>query len=347
MEDLRAALTNLLKHAHKEMASTEGMRGRGWRRIYTDVCILLAYADILDFSASTDKVEDKVFPFSALSHLDHSIVIAGAPGDGRLDAILDLIDGIQEECLGSPPNHRRDAPFVAAVPPSPNPNPTSNSNSTSNSVAAPLLSAEKSVLRLDTPPSLGTFIARLSSRPFLLPGFLLDWPALNAHPWASLEYLRAAAGPGRVVPVEVGNDYRKDDWTQKMMPWDAFLASIEELEKQRDAGLSPGPLLYLAQHSLFNQFPALREDVIVPDYVYSDLPPPDDYPEYVPPTNDEHLVLNAWLGPAGTVSPAHTVGDVDLWIPALVLIFVDRVQGSVLQLLRTSRWPEDDMAGPP
>ena len=325
MEDIRTSLTNLLKHAHKEMASTEGMRGRGWRRIYTDACTLLAYADILDFSASEDKEKDKAFPFSALSHLDHSIVIAGAPGEGRLDAILDLIDGIQAECLGSPPNHRRDVPFLAAVPPSPNSNPTSNSNSCSNSLAAPLLSADKSVLRLDTPPSLGAFIARLSRRPFVLPGFLLDWPALNDHPWASLDYLRAAAGPGRVVPVEVGSDYRKDDWTQKMMPWDAFLASIEELEKQNQkqagAGLSPGPLLYLAQHSLFNQFPALKEDVVVPDYVYADLPPPEDFPQYVPPANDERLVLNAWHGPAGTVSPAHTVSSVVLSIRALASYF--------------------------
>ena len=302
MEDLRASLTTLVKDAHKEMASTDSVYGRGWRRIYTDACALLAYADILDFSAS----EDKAFPFSALSRLDHSIVIAGAPGDGRLDAILDLIDGIQAECLGSFPNHRRDTtPFesLPAVPPPPSPK--------VNSVAAPLLSAEKLVLRVDTSPSLGSFIARLSRRPFVLPGFLLDWPALNAHPWASIDYLRAAAGPGRVVPVEVGSDYRRDDWTQKMVPWDEFLASIEGVEKQRRAGDKPGPLLYLAQHSLFNQFPALKEDVIVPDYVYSDLPLPDDYPRYVPPANDERLVLNAWFGPAGTVSPAHTVGNVE------------------------------------
>ncbi|KAI1784053.1 Clavaminate synthase-like protein [Ganoderma leucocontextum] len=290
MEDLRASLTNLLKHAHKEMASTKGMRAHGWRRIYTDACALLAYADVLDFSAS----EDNAFPFSALSYLDHSIVVAGASGKGRLDTILDLVDGIQAECLGSPPNHRKDVSFVAAVHPTP------------NFVATPLLSAEKSVLRLDTPPSFGSFIAHLSRRPFVLPGFLLDWPALNEHPWRSLDYLRDAAGPGRIVPVEVGSDYRKDDWTQKMMLWDEFLASIEELEKQRRADLSPGPMLYLAQHSLFNQFPALKEDVIVPDYVYSDLPPPDNYPQYVPPANDERLVLNAWFGPADTVSPAHT-----------------------------------------
>ena len=125
--------------------------------------------------------------------------------------------------------------------------------------------------------------------------------------------------------MEVGSDYREDDWTQKMMPWDAFLASIEELEKQNqtqaDAGLSPGPLLYLAQHSLFNQFPALKEDVVVPDYVYADLPPPEDFPQYVPPANDERLVLNAWLGPAGTVSPAHTVSTVVLSIRALASYF--------------------------
>ncbi|TBU60630.1 Clavaminate synthase-like protein [Dichomitus squalens] len=291
-EDLRIFLSDLLKRGHKEMAATEGLHSWGWRRMYTDACMLLAYADVLDFSATGDNA----LALSAVSHLDHSIVIAGAPGEGRWNAILDIIDGIQAECLDFSSSQRKDVSFVAAAHPS----------SESNFVAAPLLSAEKPVLRLDTPPSLGTFVSRLSRQPFVLPGFLLDWPALNEHPWRSLDYLRAVAGPGRVVPVEVGSDYRSDDWTQKMMPWDEFLANLEEDEGDRPAGTPPRPVLYLAQHSLFSQFPALTEDILVPDYVYCDLGPPEDYPRYVPPANDERLVLNAWLGPAGTVSPAHT-----------------------------------------
>ena len=92
-----------------------------------------------------------------------------------------------------------------------------------------------------------------------------------------------------------------------MMPWDEFLAALEEVEGGQPGGTPPRPVLYLAQHSLFRQFPALKEDILVPDYVYCDLGPPENYRQYAPPANEERLVLNAWLGPAGTVSPAHTV----------------------------------------
>ena len=53
----------------------------------------------------------------------------------------------------------------------------------------------------------------------------------------------------------------------------------------------------------------------------SDSLPPEDFPQYVPPANDERLVLNAWLGPAGTVSPAHTVSSVVPSIRALASYF--------------------------
>lgn len=119
-----------------------------------------------------------------------------------------------------------------------------------------------------------------------------------------------------MVPVEVGSDYRAEDWNQKMLPWEDFLQGIGltlgsyeneggELGSQSDT--SGKEVLYLAQHTLLTQFPALRSDIIVPDYVYSSPPPPSTFPTYRPPGNDDQLVINAWLGPKGTLSPAHTV----------------------------------------
>ncbi|CDO68874.1 hypothetical protein BN946_scf185000.g17 [Trametes cinnabarina] len=232
---------------------------------------------------------DSIHAISAVGHLDHAIVISGAPGEGRLAFVVDLIESIQSECLGSSAALRRDLYFTMPMEGSTKP------------VAAVITTAAKRVPCLDTPPSLASFVSRLSRQPFVLPGFLKDWPALSEHPWNSLDYLRAVAGPGRVVPVEVGNDYRADDWTQRMMPWEDFL---ERLGGSSQNGAHP--ILYLAQHSLFKQFPALRDDIILPDYVYSSLDAPDGYPQYAPPSNEDQLVLNAWLGPARTVSPAHT-----------------------------------------
>lgn len=62
---------------------------------------------------------------------------------------------------------------------------------------------------------------------------------------------------------------------------------------------------YLAQHQLFLQLPQLRNDVLVPDHCYTAAPPhptdsTQDQPELDAP------LLNAWLGPPGTITPLHT-----------------------------------------
>lgn len=49
---------------------------------------------------------------------------------------------------------------------------------------------------------------------------------------------------------------------------------------------------YLAQHPLLEQIPALRRDVLAPDYCALG--------------DGEVQAVNAWIGPQGTVSPAHT-----------------------------------------
>ncbi|KAJ6488547.1 Clavaminate synthase-like protein [Mycena vitilis] len=208
----------------------------------------------------------------AVKKLDTAIIVSGAAGEGRLDLILDIIERIQNLLPSTP---FQDTSYVQPTVP----------QSIPGGRVIPCLTA---------PPSLAAFQARDHKTPFVLRGYARHWPALNERPWASIEYLRSVAGPGRVVPVEVGRDYRTDDWSQKIMGWDEFLSSLSSGED---------PPLYMAQHSLLMQFPALRADIEIPDYVYADLPRPPGCP---PPTNDEQLVINAWLGPKGTVSPAHT-----------------------------------------
>lgn len=230
-----------------------------WRRVHTDTSILSA------------RVSP---PLAAIAKLDAAIIVSGAAGEGRLDLILDMIQHIQSEHTAAP----NITSFVSSsVPAAP-------------SLPAPVIPC------LSAPPSLRAFQSHDHAAPFVLREYARHWPALNHRPWASTDYLRTIAGHGRVVPVEVGRDYRTDDWSQKLVAWDEFLSS---LDSDDDADT-----LYLAQHSLLMQFPALRADIEVPDYVYSALPRP---PGCEPPANDEQLVINAWLGPKGTISPAHTV----------------------------------------
>jgi len=84
---------------------------------------------------------------------------------------------------------------------------------------------------------------------------------------------------------------------------------------------------YLAQHDLLTQIPALRADIVIPDYCYISPPPfvshegQDSIPTRQRPSSPCPSIssvcsstvslpastsLNIWLGPGGTISPAHT-----------------------------------------
>jgi hypothetical protein len=269
------------------------------RRLYAECRLLHSLFELRDPDVS-DTTEDRWE--RAVTRLDMAIIIVGAPGEGRLDLILDTIDVIQAEYLPMRDCSRHITLTLEDGLPS---------------VDVKCLASN--IIPRIPPPSISTF-RRTSSLPFILPGFINDWPALTNHSWNSLAYLLRISGRGRVVPVEVGSDYRADDWNQKILPWEVFLRGIgvatdlhndkkngSEQSSQFDVAGIGKEALYLAQHTLLTQFPALRSDIIVPDYVYSSPPPPSTCPMYRPPGNDENLVINAWLGPMGTLSPAHTV----------------------------------------
>lgn len=160
------------------------------------------------------------------------------------------------------------------------------------------------------------------------------WPALGqrdqkSRDWSDLTYLRAVAGR-RTVPVEIGGSYTGDGWRQELMNFGEFIGRFIEAggkdetadasadTNQGDTGKRsreddhasgsrghscdpqhsddvPKEKAYLAQHQLFDQIPALRRDIMTPDYCSLLL---DD-------ENDASVATNAWFGPAGTVSPLH------------------------------------------
>jgi hypothetical protein len=156
-----------------------------------------------DINDTTEKGWER-----AVTRLDMAIIIVGAPGDGRLDLVLDAIEVIQTEQLPL----SEDSQYLTI----------------SVNLELPLVNfdflASSGIPRI-SPPSVATF-QRFSSMPFILPGFIKDWPALTNHPWSSPAYLLRIPGRGRVVPVEVGSEYRAEDWSQKILPWKAFLQGI-------------------------------------------------------------------------------------------------------------------------
>ena len=121
--------------------------------------------------------------------------------------------------------------------------------------------------------------------PLVLTGLLASWPALQR--WRDPAYLAAAAG-ARTVPVEVGEHYLSPSWRQELMPLARFLdAHVASCGAPPDASARG----YLAQHALFEQVPTLRADIRTPDYCSLG--------------GGELHAVNAWLGPAGTVTPLH------------------------------------------
>lgn len=260
---------------HENMKHSSSLELNTLRKVYTDAAILRGL--LLSLLS---------LPMNAIASLDQAIIIAGPYGTGRLELIMDLIHNIQRPFLSNRSLNAR------VITPGSSPN-----------------FAKCTVPCLSTPPSFLDFQLTYSRKPFILRDFASSWPALSSRPWKSHAYLCSVAGPGRVVPVEMGRDYRTDDWQQKIMPWDEFLTS---LEFEDHPALENAPnVYYLAQHDLTKQFPKLLDDVIIPDYLYAELGS-SDFPGYTPPRNENRMLLNTWLGPKGTLSPAHIVSEISL-----------------------------------
>lgn len=273
---LVARIDTVISQAYDRMSSPGCTASFFWRKLYTDACVV----KVLLLPADRGPMHEAAARAS-IETLDRAIILAGAPGDASLSLILDMIRWIQSHAHW--PDHGLGSGYHEF---------------TAGREGVPELPTSFGNVPSISPPSLTAFQMTWSRSPFVLKGFASDWPAVK-H-WASVNYLYSMAGPSRIVPVEVGDDYRSDDWTQELLGWEDFLSALTASDtSQRHP-------FYLAQHNLLRQFPTLREDISVPDYVYMSPGPLVSYPNYRPPPNEDELVINVWFGPKGTISPAHT-----------------------------------------
>ncbi|XP_048228899.1 lysine-specific demethylase JMJ30 isoform X3 [Ricinus communis] len=85
--------------------------------------------------------------------------------------------------------------------------------------------------------------------------------------------------------AEVGKNYLCNDWKQELITFAQFLEKLQSNDSSSDVPT------YLAQHPLFDQVNELRNDICIPDYCFAG--------------GGELRSLNAWFGPAATVTPLH------------------------------------------
>ncbi|KWU41521.1 Clavaminate synthase-like protein, partial [Rhodotorula sp. JG-1b] len=283
-----------------------------WRRLYTDAVLYGAIAQLAHSNEGGDATHALL---QTIGRLDSALVISGSPGPMRLELAHQAPSHNEEDRLALSHLHQH----------------ISSSSSTRNrETTAPSSVYPHPSPRTRLPPNIPrpgsqprpprTVHRPTRRRPFPRNG---EKRAHTRSRWSDLTYLRRLAGPGRIVPVEVGGDYTQSGWGQKMMPFDEFLDSLAGGVGvgvgvgTREGDGADRPIYYLAQHSLFRQFPALVSDLLILDLVYS--PPEHHYPSlsldsntsketssYEPPQSEEGYVLNAWFGPGGTKSAAHT-----------------------------------------
>jgi hypothetical protein len=295
-----------------------------WRRLYTDSSILKACSYTLRTVWQHEEktlgkvqesvgIEEESWLDGTIKMLDMAIIMAGAPGVQRREWIEGFMtrleplchDAMVERQEGEAPLKRRkvDSIIHDKFPPSPTFSPP-----LSNPIArarAPSLSEFQKHMHKPRDLDLGP-------EPLVITNALDHWPANHERPWNRPSYLLSKTlGGRRLIPVEIGRSYVDDGWGQKIITFKEFMdnylcqkdRNTPEPSEQAETG-------YLAQHNLFTQVPSLRNDISIPDYCYT-VPPA---PHHSSPLADKHAaqpeleepLLNAWFGPAGTISPLHT-----------------------------------------
>jgi hypothetical protein len=171
--------------------------------------------------------------------------------------------------------------------------------------------------------------------PLIIEDAIQHWPAHDERPWNNPWYLLGQTlGGRRLIPVEIGKSYTDEGWGQRIMTFRDFMEiymldghsqddHIDDADEPRNhegngtdpnaegasqwsGGKKERPTGYLAQHDLFAQIPSLRADISIPDYCYCDPAPSPHLTHIKPVAKLEEPLLNAWFGPAGTISPLHT-----------------------------------------
>ncbi|KAI2607417.1 Clavaminate synthase-like protein [Hypoxylon fragiforme] len=303
-----------------------------WRQLYTDASILkfclniISSPHIYSHSKESSKAQhEKLGRLSVelnelIKTLDLALILAGAAGEQRgrgwIEKALELLrefwvssSSIAGALAVERPTKRQKFSEIG----------TRTTFSTAELFTPPIKHPVKSVdtlpmesfqIYMDSPRD-----STLGPEPLIIHGAIQSWPALTTNPWKKPSYLLSQTFDGRrLVPIEIGRSYVDEGWGQKIITFDELLRqyidpSLSGAQDERDgekaSSTQDGSIAYLAQHPLFTQLPALRNDILIPDYCYT-APPPHPTESTMDQPELEEPLLNAWFGPPGTITPLHT-----------------------------------------
>jgi mitochondrial division protein 1 len=277
-----------------------------WRHIYTDALILTSFHA---FASADVRLDDATLD-RMVNSLDRALITTGGQGlvlgPKWIEDTLYLLEKIgQEQRENEDRPSKRQKLSTATKFPSKEP------------YGRPSLTDDKQCLKYKG-WSLGQFEeymneSRGGPAPVVFTDLMDEWPAVGDRPWNDVDYLLSRTiGGRRLVPVEVGRSYVDEGWGQELIQFKDFMhkyivaADSSDSDSDSDSD-SPRPTGYLAQHQLFRQIPSLRNDTRTPDFCWADVPKhPTDPSKDQPPLDMPQL--NAWFGPARTITPLHTDG---------------------------------------
>ena len=286
-----------------------------WRQIYSDAHILTTFHVLLvnlpwqrpfeqqrqGFLESLDEV---------IARLDRAIVTAGGGGrDGWIDVTMKMLhqtwEGIAEPGLQGEFSSRE---------------PFGRPTLTRPCVRHRGWDIDRFERYMEEGHALAVNTGAIGPVPIVFTDLIKDdWPALRQRTWFRPDHLfRQTTGGRRLVPVEIGRSYVDAGWGQELLPFKDFLVRfIDRTLTAGDAAAAAantpaaaaarGQTGYLAQHNLFEQIPALRNDILVPDLCWASAPGQHPLTGAAKPKLPLPE-LNAWFGPPGTITPLHTDG---------------------------------------
>ena len=266
---------------------------KSWRRLYEDACLWRVVHLSRHHSSrsesdketahwertpSESRSEVRVDSIgNIIEYVDKAIIVAGAP---RRAAALHFVCDRLAVLLQS--EHFPEIPHrFETTPPS-------------------RITAEFPITRSECAVAFGDFQSHLdvSLTPLIMPDVMEMWSATEN--WQDPNYfMRVTLGGRRLVPVELGNMYTDDSWSQELMPFGRFMRSYMLPRRASRIG-------YLAQHDIFEQMPELAKGIVTPDYCFTTPPRPADGLHASRSSTPLQPIVHVWMGPAGTRTPLHT-----------------------------------------